>query len=318
MKQRVELISDSINEFFDLSYKKIITHLIKKLDEVKNMNSFWIWPLTDYVHKFGLNDLKTSMKAQYEMTKRFSAEFSIRYFLQKYEKEIFDEFLFNWTHDPCEHIRRLASEGTRPNLPWGIKVHYLNKNLKQNIKLLNKLKNDDSLYVRKSVANHLNDISRVDEKLFIKTLLAWKNPNEKQRWIIKHASRSLLKNANSDVLKLNGYDTNPKVKITRKKLSKDIIKEGDSFDLSFSIKNLDKKDLNLSIDYIIYYPKKNGSLSPKVFKLKDIILKENESKALVKKIKFKKVTTRVHYKGIHKIELKISDIHEKFSSFTLK
>lgn len=315
MKARVDLISESLNQNFDLNYKRKILFITSKLDEISKIDPFLIWPLTNYVALFGLDELENSALAMAEMTKRFSSEFVIRYFIQKYESQMYTDYLNLWVSSKCEHVRRLVSEGSRPNLPWGIKVNYINSNLKRNIKLLNKLKNDKSLYVRKSVANHFNDISRIDPELMIKSLESWSNPTQDQKWIIKHASRSLLKMGNTSALQLNGYDVDPDVDLLNKKISKKKIKEGDSFEITFELSNRSEKELRLSVDYVIHYPKKNGSLSAKTFKLKDIILKDKL--VLSKKISFKKVSTRTHYKGEHFIEIKISDKIVKFLSFHL-
>ncbi len=316
MKERVDLISKALFKHFNLNYSKKIKFIVSRLDSIKEIEPFLIWPLTNYVALYGLDELKASSLAMLEMTKRFSSEFVIRYFIIRYEKLMYSQYISKWIKDDCEHVRRLATEGTRPRLPWGIKVQYINDNLKQNINLLNKLKNDESLYVRKSVANHFNDISHLDPDLVLDNLLSWDQSTKEQKWIIKRASRTLLKKGNAKALKLNGYDINPKIELTNKLISKKKIKEGDTFEINFKLINLLKKSQKLSIDYIIYYPKKNGELSPKVFKLKDIELFDEI--ALKKNISFKKVTTRVHYPGIHKIEIKISNKIYPFGEFSLK
>lgn len=314
MKERVDLVSKELYNHFNLSYEKKLKFINSKLDEIKELEPFLIWPLTNYVALYGLDDLKNSSSAMKEMTKRFSSEFVIRYFLEKYEDQMY-KYILTWSKDQNEHVRRLSSEGTRPNLPWGIKVDYINNNLKQNINLLDSLKDDDSLYVRKSVANHLNDITHINPKLVIDLLSKWNKNDKKHRWIIKQATRTLLKKGNSSALKLNGFSINPKVELLDAKISNKKIKEGDRFEISFKLNSLIKKDQKLSVDYIIYYPKKNGKISPKVFKLKDFILKD--SNFLKKEIHFKKVTTRVHYKGIHKIEIKVNDKNFNLGEFEL-
>jgi len=316
MKARVDLISHALNECLDLSYEDSIDLLLSRLDEVKEMDSFWIWPLTNFVALFGLDSYEKSAQAIGEMTKKFTSEFVIRYFIKEFEAKFYKDYIIPWSKDNNEHLRRLASEGTRPNLPWGMKVNYINENLKKNIKILNRLKNDDSLYVRKSVANHFNDITRLDPDLVIETLSQWNRQNEKQAWIIKHALRTMLKDGDERALKLNGFDINPKLTISHKTISKKRIKEGDSFEIKFVLNSKIKKKQKLSIDYIIHYPKKNGKLSAKSFKMKDILL---EGKLLLsKKVSFRKVTTRKHYPGVHKIEIKISNKKYFLGEFNLK
>ena len=269
MKARVDLISYALDECLNLNYEDSIDLLLDRLDEVKEMGSFWIWPLTNFVALFGLSSYHKSALAMKEMTKRFTAEFVIRHFISEFKARMYKDYIIPWSKDSNEHLRRLASEGTRPNLPWGMKVSYINENLNKNIKILNRLKNDDSLYVRKSVANHLNDITRLDPDLVIETLSKWYRKNEKQAWIIKHALRTMLKNGDDRALELNGFDINPKLIISDKNISKKKIKEGDSFEISFRLRSKIKKNQRLSIDYIIHYPKKSGKLSAKSFKMKE-------------------------------------------------
>lgn len=315
MKSRVDLISKSIHDNFKLSYTDKIKFLITKLDEIKEIDIFMIWPFTNYVAKYGLEHLDQSAIAMIEMTKRFSSEFVVRFYIQKYESKMYSLYFERWVKDKNEHVRRLVSEGSRPNLPWGIKVNYINQNLNQNVELLNTLKDDDSLYVRKSVANHLNDISRIDPELMLNTLSNWNLNNANQKWIIKSACRTLLKQGDSRALALNGYSIDPDVKLLKKYISTETIKEGDTFEISFELINKSDKVLNLSIDYILFYPKKNGSLSPKIFKLKDVAL--DKKLFITKNVPFKKVTTRTHYKGVHNIEIKISNRVFKFKKFEL-
>ena len=138
------------------------------------------------------------------------------------------------------------SEGSRPNLPWGIKISHSKENFERNIELLEILKKDDSEYVRKSIANHMNDISHYNPKLVVKTLKAWQKIDTKEmKWIIKHALRTLLKQGNKEALTLLGYSPKSKFKVSNLKISKKSIREGDDFELSFLFKNT-----NLSLIHI--------------------------------------------------------------------
>lgn len=328
LKNRVRLISFTLKKYLTSNYKKNIKILISILshedfdqsndwhdENNKGISGFITWPLTQFVEDYGLEDLKTSMEALYIMTKRFTAEFAIRPFLEIYGEEIYAQYLNIWIKDECRHIRRLVSEGTRPNLPWGKKVSWISRNPKYNIYLLDQLKDDPEEYVRRSVANHLNDISRIDKKLMLRTLSKWNLDNPHIKWIIRHSTRSLLKMGDSKALRLNGFATSPKVKVTKFKFSPKKLKEGESFKFKFELENISNKELNLLIDYIIHYPKKNGKLSPKVFRLKTVKLKKGEKILIEKEVYFKKVTTRIHYLGQHLFELKICDqvfINHKF------
>jgi 3-methyladenine DNA glycosylase AlkC len=308
MKERVVQISNALHMHVKGSYKKKVKIFLKTLKNTNNegLEGFILWPYTHYIETHGLNDFETSLKGLYEITKRFTSEFGIRPFLEKDPKSIYSQFNI-WASDPNEHIRRWVSEGTRPNLPWGQKISHMKQNLKKNIKILEKLKTDESLYVRKSVANHMNDISWIDADLTIKTLKKWKKiKTEEIDWIIKQALRSLLKQGQSDALVLLGFDPKVKTKVTKLTTSKEKIKEGDVFDLSFYIENKENETKSFMVDYVIHYPKANGKTSAKTFKLKNIELLKRESKMIKKKVSFKKVTTRKHYKGKHTIEIQVN------------
>ncbi|MBT4790173.1 MAG: hypothetical protein HON90_01260 [Halobacteriovoraceae bacterium] len=321
LKDRVRLMSHELHLSLPASYKKNIQSLINSLAEVGKENGvtgFMTWPLLQYIEDYGHDDFNTSFKGMYEMTKRFSAEFAIRPYLNHNDIAVFKQ-LHLWINDPCEHIRRLCSEGIRPNLPWGLKVVSINNNLSRNILFLEKLKDDPSLYVRKSVANHLNDISRLDEKLLLKTLTKWsKEKKSKERqWIIRHASRTLLKQGHPKALLLHGYHRCDEVRATNMKLSHKLIQEGDFITLSFKLVNKSKQAHKLLVDYIVDFPKKDGRFSAKAFRLKDFIIGEDEVVSIIKKISFKKVTTRKHYSGRHHISLQINGVTGKKLGFEL-
>ncbi|MCJ8277927.1 MAG: DNA alkylation repair protein [Bdellovibrionales bacterium] len=309
MKERVVQISSELHNFLPGPYKKNISLLIKTLKSQKNpegLEGFILWPYSHYIETYGLEDFKTSMTALYEVTQRFTSEFGIRAFIEKDPKAVY-ELLENWVNDSNEHVRRLVSEGTRPNLPWGKKISHMEKLLKKNISLLNALKDDSSEYVRKSVANHMNDITWIDDQLALKSLKKWNKSSSKElQWICKHALRSLLKQGRPEALELLGFSHKSRAQVKDLKLSKKTIKEGDHFDLSFSLKNQESKTTQYMVDYIIFYPKANGQLSPKTFKLKNLKLDKNQTSDIVKKIHFKKVTTRKHYKGVHELHIQVN------------
>lgn len=315
MKDRVVQICQALREHLPDNYKKSAKILVQTS---KNLDGFILWPLTQYVESYGLEDFETSLETLYHLTQKFTGEFAIRPFLENHPKQTY-ALLNKWVSDPNVHVRRLVSEGTRPNLPWGIKVSTIEKNLKKNIALLNKLKDDPEEYVRKSVANHMNDITRVDDKLALRELEKWnKSKNKNRQWIIRHALRSLLKAGDKKALELQGYCPKVKIQCDEIHLSKKTIVEGESFDMHFNLKNLKASPAKLMVDYIIHYPKKNAQLSPKVFKLKTLSLGPHEQETLRKKISFKKVTTRKHYPGKHIIEIQVNGQIINEDSFMLK
>jgi 3-methyladenine DNA glycosylase AlkC len=299
-----------MHKYLPKDFKKSVKIIMKCLPSKSKKNGitdFTSWPLGEYVSTYGLNNYSESLKAMIELTKVFTSEFTIRPFIEKYQERIFQDLTKLLNHKDV-HVRRLISEGTRPLLPWGIKVNNIHENIERNIPILMKLFCDEEKYVRLSVANHLNDISKLDKNLMIDTCkkMLKLNPSEETVWLVKHATRSLLKSGNIEALSLNGYTKKPQINIKKLKLSTRTIKENDRFTLNFDLASEAKKDQKLLIEYIIHYPKKNGSLSPKPFRLKDFVLKSFDEMEVEKTVHFKKVTTRVHYRGKHLIEIQIN------------
>lgn len=330
LKQRVKVISSELSHFLTSDYNKNIEILVNSLapeensqtnswtgNKSKGISGFHVWPLTQYVEDYGLDSLEISMNALYEMTKRFTAEFALRSFLNKYGEQIHKRFLEKWVHDSSEHVRRLVSEGTRPSLPWGQNVTWISENPGASLYLLERLKDDKSLYVRKSVANHLNDISYIDKKTFFNFFKQLDLEKKHLKWIARHASRSLLKSGEIEALRLNGYSVNPKVEIRNFKLTDKKIKIGNKIKFMFVIKNIGNKELNLLLDYIIYYKAKNSKLRSKTFRIKAIKLSKNESFKIEKQIDFKKITTRHYYPGKHYVQIKVCNTFMNKKAFEL-
>ena len=303
MKDRVRLISKALHDHLNLPFGKAVKVLSSTIGANK-VTGFMLWPISQYVEDFGLGHLKSSMGLMKKITKEFTAEFCIRKFLIQYDQKVFD-ILEIWKEDSNQHVRRLVSEGTRPNLPWGLKIPGLENKLSRNIELISSLRFDSSEYVRKSVANHLNDISRLDRALFLKTIKSFDEDTAQVRKLIRHASRTLLKAGDPQILKIHGYKTpsriDTKLEIRRKK-----IKEGDILPIEVKISNQSKTSKKLIADYIVHFLRANGTYSQKVFRLKDFELSSGSDATVLKKISFKKVTTRKHYSGKHFLSLQIN------------
>lgn len=307
LKQRVESIATTLNQYLTGDYAKDVEILVGTLapeispdDEFgEGVQGFMVWPLTTYVETYGLDHFEISMQALYAMTKRFSSEFAIRRFISKYDEDVY-RLLRVWKKDPSHHVRRLVSEGTRPRLPWGIKVDSINTKLKRNITLINSLRKDPSLYVRRSVANHLNDISYLDEKLFFDTLNKF-GESSYENYVKRHASRSLLKKGHKKALQLHGYQTKHQIQMSLKLETKKL-KEGEK--LNFSVKTSFNGSKKLLVEYLIHYLKKDGSYSIKAFRLRDLVAKDGLE--IEKSHHFKRVTTRKHYPGWHFIQIQIN------------
>lgn len=303
LKERINAIADALNEFLPQKYNQAIKIILKT---APHLGGFENWALLMYIEKFGLDYFDDSVQAMEILTRYSTAEFAIRPYMIQYTKQMMP-ILHRWTEDENEHVRRLAAEGSRPRGVWMPHIEQFKKDPAEVLQLLEKLKTDSSLYVRKAVANNLNDISKDHPMLVIQTGKKWLKQNcTETNWIVKHACRTLLKKGQPEVFPLFGFTENPQIEIKNFKLNKKRIKIGETALLSFDLLSNSTDSQKLAIDYKLYYMKKNGKQSPKVFKLSEKNIANNKQIALSTKHSFKEMTTRKHYAGKHTVELIIN------------
>ena len=272
-------------------------------EELEGYDCFYVMPLGIYVKEYGLDEFDRSMMALKEMTMRFSSEWPIRSFIQKDEKRVLD-FLRIWAKDENCHIRRLVSEGTRPRLPWGMRLQKYVKDPSTVLKLLESLKNEPTRLVQRSIANSLNDIAKDHPSHVTDFLNRWKKEKVKDiHWIVSHACRSLIKEGNLEAMKLMGYKADVKIKELTLVLHQEQINLGETLEFTLCFE-LEEKS-SLIIDYILYFKKANGSLKAKVFKISSKSFAEGKVK-IRKKHLLKKITTRQYYEGVQAIALQIN------------
>lgn len=314
LKARISWIAECLKQYLPSNYRQAVGVIIRSLPAPNNpelsdndFGDFIYAPYADYVVKNGCNkqDLSLSLNALYEITQRFSAEDAIRYFINAFPQETLAE-LQKWSKDSHYHVRRLCSEGTRPKLPWSQKI---NISATVPIVILDNLFADKTRFVTRSVANHINDISKIDPGLAIKTLSRWKKSGKQvakeMDYIMRHALRSLIKSGNADALNLLGVSHNPNVKISDLKVPAKV-KMNSALEFSFAIKS--NETAQIIADYIIHFRNRSGNLnSRKVFKLKSFSLTKGESFILTKKHLLRgNMTTRKLFSGEHAIEIQIN------------
>jgi 3-methyladenine DNA glycosylase AlkC len=293
-------------------------HVPSQRNTTSNIASFYYLPHTDFIRLYGLDHPHESLHAMQILTPHFTAEFCIRPYLIHHLK-ITLQYLNEWVKDPDPHLRRLVSEGTRPRLPWAPRLPYFQQNPTAPLKLLNQIKDDPSLYVRKSVANHLNDIGKDHPDQLIKTCQAWsKNTTPHRQWIIRHALRNLIKQGHPQALALIGYYTHTPIQISKSQISPKKISLGQTIQFTFTLTNPTPKPQKNLIDYIIYYKKANQQNTPKVFKLKEIIIPPNTDIQISKAISFIPLTTRKYHIGQHSISLLLNGVEHQMGHFTLQ
>jgi 3-methyladenine DNA glycosylase AlkC len=264
-----------------------------------------------------LDHPKTALSVLKQLTGLFSAEFAIRPFLIAHP-EYCQKQLAKWTQDKDEHIRRLASEGSRPRLPWGMQLKPYIEDPSPNLPLLEALKNDSSLYVRRSVANHLNDIAKDHPDLVIAICKRWyPDASPDLRWVIKHATRSLVKSGHPEVFPLLGYSDTIELTAPRLQLSSDLVQMGESLEFQLDLKSSGAGQQKMVVDFAIHFVKANGERKPKVFKLKSVSLAPGESSRLVKAHPIKAISTRKYYPGTQLLEILVNGKSMVSREFTL-
>lgn len=321
LKERITHIRICLEHYLPKDYLKALEIILQALPEPldnslkdNDFGDFIYAPFHDYVAHNGCTKehLKTSLSALKELTKRFSAEDAIRYFINAFPKETI-ETLKIWSTDENYHVRRLCSEGTRPALPWAKKIKL---DVLEALPILDTLYSDSTRYVTRSVANHLNDLSKINPDLVIDLLEKWKTENkqspEELNYIIKHALRTLIKKGHSRALTFLGFGESV-VHLSDLKFF-ETVSIGQYQEFSFEIYSPENQ--KIVVDYILYFQNKQGKMqNKKVYKIQSFQMKEEETKLISKKHYFKSdMSTRILYNGIHQIDIQVNG--EILTSFT--
>lgn len=313
LKARVRQISTNLGRYLPSDYRESI-RIIDQI--VANYDGFYGIVFPDFVEVYGQDEENwdISIKALERYTQYSTAEFAVRPFIIDHEERMMAQ-MYEWTKYENEHVRRLSSEGCRPQLPWGQALSKYKKDPAPVLPILEQLKEDPSLYVRKSVANNLNDISKTHPDLVIKIAKEWYGKNENTDWIIKHGCRTLLKKGNCDVLGIFGYHGDDAIDISGFTLNKETVSMGD--EISFSFCAVAKAAAKVRLEYGIDYVKANGKRNRKIFQISETVLGEGEEKFYEKNHSFAERTTRKHYPGMHAITLIANGIEQGTLEFEL-
>lgn len=258
--------------------------------------------LPEYVALYGHDHFDLSMEALAFFTRFGSSEFAIRHFLLKDQARTLD-VMQRWSTDENEHVRRLSSEGCRPRLPWSFQLKSLIADPSPVAAILENLKSDPSLYVRKSVANHLNDITKDHPAWVFDKIADWDQNDPRPAWIMKQALRTLIKKGDTRALHLFGAGHKAEVKIEDFSVTPSALKLGGAVKIAARLTSTASAPQKLLIDYAVHYVKKAGGTSKKVFKWKEITLAPGATAELAISRAIRDFTTRVHYAGRHEVEL---------------
>ena len=304
LKERINIIADAIADHLPDDYPTALA-VVRAVAENK-LADWEAWPLCSLVERHGLQHPEASLAAMPTLTKQWSCEFAIRPYLD-HHLDLTRQYLRQWTDDPDEAVRRLPSEGTRPLLPWGPKVAALIDDPSIGLELLNMLRHDPSETVRRSVANHLNDVAKADPDLVVDTLRGWvgeARPVEAK--MVKHALRTLVKNGHRGTLELLGFTTDPQVTVDGFACSPDKINLDSHIELEAKLTSTSDAEQLVVVDFVIHHIGASGAASPKVFKWTNKVLEPGATVTLTKRRKIANASTRTYHPGSHKVELQVS------------
>lgn len=281
-----------------------------------------LWPVTETAVTLALDasqpgDFEDCLRLLAELTPRLTGEFAIRRLLAA-DLDRALAVVLAWTAHPDEHVRRLASEGTRPYLPWAVRIPGLVERPEATIPILDALYRDPHEYVRRSVANHLNDLARHSPDAVLAAAAAWTaEPDPNTAWVVRHGLRTLIKKAHPGALALQGF-TPASLTVSAPSLDRRTVALPAELAFEFEVSNTGADPARLAVDYIVHYMKANGSQSEKVFKLAALSLPPGETKTVAKRHAFRQMTTRVHHPGTHALELQINGVRYAHTEFVVE
>ena len=324
LMDRARHVAAALREHLPSDYAAAVQAILGSLEHDSSppksgsMDAFRFLPFGLFVAEHGLDeaDFDASMKAQYEITKRFTSEFSIRVFLERHPERTLARFR-EWAKDPDPHVRRLVSEGSRPRLPWAGRLRRFQKDPRPVLELLELLKDDASEYVRRSVANNLNDIGKDHPDVLIEVASRWlKAASAERTALVRHALRFLIKQGHPGALQALGYGEKASVTVNGQ-AAPSRVRIGDKIRVTVNVTSRSRRPQRLSVDLAVGYVKADGSRRGKVFKMSVIDLAPRQSVVLSKVLSFAQHTTRRHFPGRHPMDVVINGVSYPISPVTV-
>jgi 3-methyladenine DNA glycosylase AlkC len=305
LKQKMHHITQCMRVTLPEDFPEALKILKEVAPQFEGFNAL-IFP--DYVESCGIDDWELSLPALAFFTRFCSSEFAIRPFLVKDSGRAM-KYMYKWAEDENYHTRRLASEGCRPRLPWAMSLPAFKKDPTPILKILEMLKDDPVEYVRKSVANNLNDISKDHPDLVLDICERWYGQGKNTDWVVKRACRTLLKVGNTRALVLFGFGDPSHIEVEDLVFDRQSLTIGDELLFSFRIKPSNKEVHRIRLEYEVGYVKANNRISPKIFQIKEADY-ESGSHVITKKHSFKDLSTRKHYPGQHKFTIILNGVEK--------
>ncbi len=319
LKQRMKHTTFVLHQFMPDDYSHTISLIKSTIQQLRiagiGEDGLAFMFLPDYLETYGIDYFEESVEALEFVTQFVSCEFAVRPFILKYGQEMIQKML-EWSHHENHKVRRLASEGSRPRLPWAMAIPFLKKDPASILPILNNLKQDPSEYVRRSVANSLNDIAKDHPTVVLDIAKKWSGISIETDAIIKHGSRTLLKQGHLEILQHYGLDDKG-ILVTDFVVHTPEVKIGESLEFSFRIKNENETDKKIRLEYAIYYKKQNGQNTKKVFKISERIYPGGYETSILRRQKFVLITTRKFHAGEHQISLIVNGAESALFNFEL-
>jgi 3-methyladenine DNA glycosylase AlkC len=269
--------------------------------------SWFLMPVARFVEEWGLGHPEVSLDAIEEITKRHTGEYAIRPFIEEHYETTMKR-IAQWSCDPSHNVRRLASEGARPRLPWARTLKRFVDDPTPVLEILEPMRSDPSEYVRKSVANNLNDISKDNSGIALETARRWsrESPTPQTRWILKHGLRTLVKKGDPEALAILGATGGEHIRVPTLRLTPRTLRVGETVTIHVDIENTDRRTHRVAVDYVVHHVRRNGGSTPKVFKLSTIELGAGERRTLRKPHSVKQVNVRQYYPGEHVVDIQVN------------
>ncbi len=304
LKDRINLVADYLADALPNDYASAVAVVVEVAES--GVEGFAAWPLCSFIERHGVDFPEESLTAMSTVTQQFSCEFAIRPFLAAH-LNLTREYLRKWAVDEHEMVRRLPSEGTRPLLPWAPRVAALLADPQIGIDVLFMLRHDQSETVRRSVANHLNDLAKAHPDRVVALLDGWTSESSPvDPAMVRHALRTLVKQGHQGALALLGFTTNPEVEVRGFACAPEVLGLGSEIEISVEVTATAQQPQRLVVDFVVHHVRASGKTSPKVFKWTTLDLAPGETARLVKRRRIATASTRRYHAGLHRIDLQIA------------
>lgn len=263
------------------------------------------WPATDWVAVAGLEQPDVALPLLAALTPHASAEMAIRPFIDRHPARTLGQ-LRDWVRHPDAHVRRLVSEGSRPRLPWAPRIALLEREPHLTVPLLDALREDPSEYVRRSVANHLNDLNKVAPELALTTAARWREQGGRHvDWVLRQGLRTLVKAGDARALELIGAPA-VRVELLDLTVRTPVVRLGEALEFSFTLRSQEAGPVTAVIDYVVHHVKADGRTTPKVFKLSTRVLAPGAPVRIARRHAIRPITTRRYHPGEHCVEVQVN------------